>query len=262
MMAQRHPDPAAVHGICPRLTGALPSSRHLLLAAVPWTPLYAPAPQSALVPKQMDYWGNNQYGNCTVAEEAFAKACYQPEIFVPANVVIAWGAGNGFNNGATLTDPMDQMAKKGFVVGAQEYRDGPHQAVDYSNEAVLQAALSTGDGGSPAPVKLGMASGALPSGAGNQQGWYAIQAKTDHSEDHCTGLSGYGSADWLYQQLGMTKPSGVNFPSVCYLFYTWSTLGVVSHDWIMGCVGEAWVRSPTTLGVPPLPPPAPVDYYI
>ena len=41
----------------------------------------APA-QFAYVPKQLSMWGNDQYGDCVSAEEAFAKACYSPEIFI------------------------------------------------------------------------------------------------------------------------------------------------------------------------------------
>lgn len=256
-MPQRHPDPTAQHGQCARLTGLAPTPRYRLLSAVPFSPLYAAPEKFALVPQKLDYWGNNQYGDCVSAEEAFTKACYQPEIFISSDVVISWARRNGYLNGADLESVMQSMAKSGFVVGSQEYRDGGYAAVDYSNEPILQAALAQG------PVKLGMASGALPSGAGNNQGWYAIDAHSNHNEDHSTALSGYGPAEWLYQQLGLALPSGVHFPATCYLFFTWSTLGIVSHEWIMGCVGEAWIRNPATIGVPPLPAPiAPVDYFV
>ncbi len=198
-------------------------------------------------------WGNDQYGDCVTAEEGFAKACYSPEIFIDPAILISWAGKHGWLNGANLPPVMDAMAQSGFKVGSQLYNDGPYTTVDYSNEMALQSAIALG------PVKLGMAAGALPSGAGNNQGWYAIKAVPDNNEDHCTALSGYGPAAWLYQQLGVPLPSGVTWPTMCYLFYTWSTIGVVSHDWIMGCVGEAWVRNPTTVGVPPLTPPPVAD---
>lgn len=196
-------------------------------------------------------WGNDQYGDCVTAEEAFAKACHNPEVFIAAATVVAWASKHGYLNGANLTPVMDSMAKGGFAIGSQLYNDGPYTAVDYSNETTLQSAIVQGT------VKIGMASGALPQGAGNEQGWYAIKASPNSDEDHCTAFTGFGPAPYLFQQLGVQMPSGVSFPAMMYLFYTWSTIGLVSHEWVMGCVGETWVRTPTTIGVPPLPDPTP-----
>jgi hypothetical protein len=201
-------------------------------------------------------WGNDQYGDCVSAEEAFAKACYNPEIFLSASVVVAWAQRYGFRDGANLTDVMDQMIKQGFPgAGNQLYDDGPYSAVDYSNEVVLQSALDSG------PVKIGIDSSALPQGAGNQQGWVAVGGRPHQfqNEDHCVALAGYGSAQWLFQQLNVTLPSnaGITPTTPGYLLFTWSTIGFVDHAWIMSTVGEAWLRNPTTVGVPPLPGPTP-----
>jgi hypothetical protein len=234
------------------MTGAVPTPRCTLMAATPFVPLAAPPPQFAYVPAKLSYWGNNQYGDCVSAEEAWAKATNVPEIFIPDDTVISWARKGGYLDGADLTSVMDSMKSSGFQIGSQLYNDGGHATVDWSNEATLQAAIYEG------PVKLAMSSSALPSGAGNQQGWYALQKGRSGQSDHCTGLGGFGPADYLYKQLGVAMPSGVSFPPMCYLFFTWSTLGIVSHDWIMGCVDEAHVRNPTTVGVPPLPAPTPV----
>jgi hypothetical protein len=238
------------------LRGAIPTPRHKLAAAMPFSPLAlgleAPPPQCAYVPAKLDVWGNSTYGDCVSAEEAFAKACNVPEIFLSADVVISWARKHGFLNGADLVEVMDAVAKNGFVVGSQEYKDGGHQSVDFSNEPILQAALAEG------PVKIGIDAGALPSGAGNQQGWYAQGGRSMKNEDHCVGLAGYGPAEWLYGQLGVPTPSALPASKSGYLLFTWSTIGFVDHDWIMSTVGEAWVRNPTTVGVPPLPDPVPV----
>ncbi len=233
--------------------GARPTPRHKLLAAVPHLALVAPPPQCAYVPAKLDVWGNSTYGDCVSAEEAFAKACNVPEIFLSADVVIAWARKNGYLNGADLGEVMDAMAKGGFVVGGQTYDDGPHQGVDYSNETVLQSALSEG------PVKIGIDASALPQGAGNQQGWYSLAGRSMKNEDHCVGLGGYGPAEWLYGQLGVPCPTALSVSKAGYLLFTWSTLGFVDHDWLMSTCGEAWVRNPTTVGVPPLPVPAPLE---
>jgi hypothetical protein len=160
-------------------TGLIPTPRHRLAAASPFVPVFAPPPQFAIVPKQLDMWGNDQYGDCVTASEAFRKACFNPEIFIPTQTVISWASKHGVLNGADLPQVMDMMQSDGFVIGAQKYDDGPYTAVDYTNEAVLQAAIALG------PVNIGIDSSALPSGAGNVQGWHAWGGGTNRNEDHC-----------------------------------------------------------------------------
>ena len=77
------------------------------------------------------------------------------------------------------------------------------------------------------------------------------------SEDHCVGLWGYGPSAWLFRQLGVALPSPLTGTETGYLLYTWATIGFVDHAWIMSTVGEAWLRSPTTVGELPAPTPTP-----
>src|SRR6185437_13356489 len=220
------------------MRGALKSPRHKLLAAHPHTVIKAPPPQWAWIPQKLDMWGNDQYGDCVTAEEAFAKATYQPEIFIPTATVTAWASKHGVLNGADLSQVMDMMQNDGFVVGSQQYNDGKYSGVDYSNETVLQSAISQG------PVKIAIDANALPSGAGNNQGWYSLGHGNFPNTDHCVALCGYGPAGWLYQQLGVPLPSALSASQPGYLLYTWSTIGFVDHKWIMSTCVEAWVRNP------------------
>jgi hypothetical protein len=245
--------------VCPETgktfkTGSKPTSRSKLLAAIPFMPMAAAPSQIAYVPKYRSNFGNDRYGDCVTAEEGFAKSCalpgVQPEIQIPEQTVIDLARRNGDLNGADLGDVLDKLARKGFVVGGQEYRDGPKQGVDYENESVLQAAIAVG------PVKIAIAAGALPGGAGSRDGWFSLSARSRNT-DHCTALCGFGTAEWLYQQLGVPLPSGLAASTPGYLQYTWSTIGFVNHDWIMGTVEEAWIRTPCTIGIPPLTPPTP-----
>ncbi len=229
-------------------TGAAPTSRAKLLAAVPFFPLAAPPERVAYVPKYRSNYGNDRYGICVTAEEAFAKSCYDQ--IIPDDVVIPWARAHGVLNGASLDGVLEDMFEKGFQVGLQLYNDGRASGVDYSNETILQAAIASG------PVKIAIASGALPGGAGSRDGWFSLSTNNRRT-DHSTSLCGYGTADWLYQQLNVPLPSGLPASTFGYLQYTWSTIGFVSHKWIMGTVDEAWVRNPTTIGVPPLVPPPP-----
>jgi len=240
--------------------GARPSPRHVLCAAPSFRALAAPPAQVAYVPAKLDYWGNNQYGDCVTAEEAFAKACYgldgqgggkNNEIFIDTSTVVSWCRQHGYLNGADLGSVLGSMAKSGFQVGSQLYNDGPFHTVDYSNEATLQAALALG------PVKIAIDASVLPSGAGSRQGWVSTGNKGGRGTDHCVALAGYGPAQFLFDQLAVTLPSGLGATQPGYLLFTWSTIGFVDHDWILGTCAEAWIRNPTTVGVPPLTPPTP-----
>lgn len=240
--------------------GARPSPRHVLCGAPSFRPLAAPPAQVAWVPQKLDYWGNNQYGDCVTAEEAFAKACYgldgqgggkTNEIFIDTSTVVSWCRRNGYLNGADLGSVLQSMSQSGFSVGSQLYNDGAYHTVDYSNETTLQAALAQG------PVKIAIDASVLPSGAGSRQGWVAVGNKGGRGTDHCVSIAGYGPAQFLFDQLAVSLPSGVSANQPGYLLFTWSTIGFVDHAWIMGTCAEAWIRNPTTVGVPPLTPPTP-----
>lgn len=243
-------------------TGFIPSPPHKLLAAMPFMALRAAPPQFALVPKQLSFWGNQNYGCCVTSEEAFAKACYNPEVFIPEEVAVAWANAHGVLNGADPASVLDMMTRDGFVNGGQTYEDGGKLGVNYADEAALQSALSANG-----PVKIGIDHTALPANAGPPNGWWSTGSVKKSNPDHCISIAGYGPTDYLYQALGMTPPSGL--PSVGYLAFTWSSIGFVTHDWIMSTTVEAWVRNPTTIIVgnqpsptppTPIPPPAPSQY--
>jgi len=233
--------------------GATPTPRHKLLYAKPYRLVTAPT-QIAYVPAKLDMWGNDTYGDCVTAESAFALACYQPEIFIDTSVVVAWAKKNGFLNGADLGTVLDAMASNGFVVGGQQYDEGTKFGVDYSNESILQSAISQG------PVKIAIDANALPSGAGSEQGWEVTGGGKFGNTDHCVSLAGFGPVSYLYTQLSRPLPTVFvttpNLPG--YLLYTWATEGFVDYRWLMNTCTEAWVRNPTTVGVPPLPGPPPV----
>ncbi len=247
------PKPTPAPGKSRFKRGARLAPRHKLLATPAFKAKIAAPPQAALVPDQLDMWGNDSYGDCVSAEEAFGKACYQPEIFIPGSNVIEWADAHGFLNGADLPEVMDAMRGDGMKVGGQRYDDGGYAGVDYSDESVLKSALALG------PVKIAIDANALPGGAGNNQGWYATGGGNYPNTDHCVALCAYGPAKWLYEQLGVPLPAALKPDQQGYLLYTWSTIGFVDHAWIMGTTQEAYLRTPTTVGVPPLPGPTPPD---
>jgi hypothetical protein len=238
------------------MRGAIPTPKHKLLSAIPHVALVAPPSQFAVVPPKLNMEGNDQYGDCVSAEEAWAKAwwsvyCGLSELLPAESETIAFARQYGFLNGAMLTDVMDVMKSKGMQIGGQNYKDGGYSGVDFSNETTLQSALTVGC------VKIGIDANALPSGAGNQQGWYATKGGNFPNTDHCVGLGGYGSAGYLYDQLKVNLPSGLSSSTPGYILYTWATHGFVTHNWLMGTCTEAWVRNPTTVGQAPTPTPGP-----
>jgi hypothetical protein len=236
--------------------GLRPTPRHRLQAAAPHKIVRATPPQVIVVPTFLEMWLNDQYGDCVSAEEAFAKAAYavmngQPEIKITDATLMTFCNKYDLLNGANLPPVMDDMISDGFHQDGVTYTNGPYTGVDYSNEDILKNAISVG------PVKIGIDANALPSGAGNANGWYSSGGTPGefNNEDHCVSLCGYGPSAALFAALGVAVPSG--FPSSGYLLYTWSTIGVVDYAWIMSTVGEAWVRNPTTAGQGPPPPPPP-----
>lgn len=235
--------------------GARPSPRHRLLAAEPHVAAPAPA-QFAVVPPMLSMWGNADFGCCVTSEEAFARACYSvmsglPEVFVTEAEVIRWAKKYGYADGATLVEVMDTMAKDGLDANGVDYKTGPYKGVNYGDEATLQSALTAG------PVKIAIDADALPSGAGNEMGWFALSKGHFTNTDHCVSLSGYGRADYLYDQLKVSLPSGVSPSTPGRLLYTWKTIGFVTQDWLMGTCVEAWVRNPTSPQIVPAPSPSP-----
>lgn len=233
-------------------TGAMPTPDHQLAQA----PIFAvpglPPKHVAYVPKVRSYFGNNRYGVCVTSEEAFAKSCWiagvQPEIDIPESEVIRWARSHGVLNGAALGPVCDWMAQKGFQVDKQLYNDGAKSLVDFRDETVLKAAIACG------PVKVAIPARMLGSGAGSRDGWLALGGNSRGS-DHCVSLCGYGDAKWLYGELGVDLPAKLNPDTDGYLCYTWSTIGFVDSAWVKGNVREAWLRTPTTVGIPPIAPP-------
>lgn len=251
--------------------GMVKTPRYKLLAAPRFKATKAAPSQVLMLPKKLSMWGNDQYGDCVTAQECASKAAYSvycglPETFIPESTAITWARQNGFLNGADLQSVMDKMASLGIVADdGKTYKDGPYFSVNFSNEQELQSALADG------PINLGMDADALPSGAGNQSGWYAFGGTPGRftNEDHCCALFGFGPKDVVAKALGeaygVTVTLPASAPATVYLYFTWNTVGIVDHAWLMSTVGETYVRKPTTVGQsptptpnPPPPPPPPV----
>lgn len=239
----------------PLMRGAIPTPRHKLAAAVPFVPVVAPPTSYLWLPVTLEMWGNNEYGDCVTAEEAFAKACYSPEILISNQEAITWASQHGVLNGAVLSDVLEMMESSGFQQSGYIYDDGTHNSVDWTDAGTLEAAIAQG------PVKLGVAADQLEKAYTGKNGWFATGFTTDTNEDHCTSACGYGSIQWLAQQLGVTVPTTIDGTAPGYGLFTWSTVGIIDVPSMLAITSEAWLRTPTTIitqvGPQPRPRPRP-----
>jgi hypothetical protein len=225
--------------------GALPSPRSELAAAMPHVAATAVPPNVIRVPKQISMWGNDVHGDCVTAEEAFAKACHLPEIFISDNEVIKWATDHGVLEGANLVQVLKLMQKNGFSQGKKKlFDDGPYFSVNWTDSTTLQSAIAVG------PVKIGVAADQLQKAvedAGDKTGWFATGFHEDTNLDHCVSLGGYGTMAWLAEQLNVQVPSGVNGQDQGYALFTWDSIGIIDVPSMIAITGEAWLRNPTTV---------------
>jgi hypothetical protein len=224
--------------------GAIPTPRSALAGAVPYSVRVGAPPNSIVIPRQISMWGNDVHGDCVTAEEAFAKACNNPEIFISDEEVIAWATKHGVLEGANLGEVLTWMQNDGFVDTPFTYDDGPHFSVDWTNAATLQSAIVQG------PVKIGIAADQIETvyhAANGQTGWFATGFQQDNNEDHCTTLCGYGSISWLAQQLGVQVPAGITGTQPGYAMFTWNSIGIIDVPSMEAITHEAWLRQPTTV---------------
>jgi hypothetical protein len=191
-------------------------------------------------------WLNDVDGDCVAAEEAFAKACGNPgnpELFITDDTVLGWATRNNVLNGTYLTTVLDLMRSDGFRQGGVLYNDGPYTSVDWTNAAALQNAIWKG------PVKIGVAADQLQNAVPNppSNGWFASGFQQDSNEDHCVSLCGYGTIQWLADQLGVIPPMGMDATRPGYGLFTWKSVGIIDVPSMQAITGEAWLRTPTTV---------------
>jgi hypothetical protein len=224
--------------------GAIPSPRSDLAAARPHVSQTVPPPNVIRLPKKLSFWGNNEYGDCVTAEEAFAKSCHVPEIFIPDTEVITWATDHNVLNGAILSEVLKFMQSDGFPQNGKLADDGPYFSVDWTDARTLQSAISIG------PVKIGIAADQLEAAwrsTGGKSGWFATGFHADDDEDHCVSLCGYGSMAWLAKRLQVNVPSGLNGDDPGYALFTWDSIGIIDVPSMTAITHEAWLRNPTTV---------------
>ena len=254
------------------LTGALASPKNKAFSVPSFKVVSSIPTVFGVVPKQLDVWGNTTWGDCVSAEEAAAKAMYSnqcglPETFITADTITSWARQHGYLNGAVITEVMDTMISTGITSAGVNYKDGQYSSVDWTDSSLLSAAIYQG------PVKLGVAAGQLQKVYQPNNGWWGTGFHQNKNTDHCTNVCGYGTADALADLMKSTKPSSLNGGTICYLLFTWGSIGIIDEASLNAITDEAWLRNPTTVGqapapapiptpIPvPIPPPGPIPVY-
>ena len=227
--------------------GAIASPRFELAAAAPHIPLSNIPTTRLYLPKELSFWNNDKHGDCVTAEEAFAKACHEPEIYISPEEVEKWATAHGYYEGANLIDVLRAMQTGGFQQAGKTFNDGGPNSVNWTHAPTLQSAIYHG------PVKIGVAADQLETAYDANQGksgWFASGFKADPNEDHCVSLCGYGTISWLAAQLKATLPSGTDGTKPGYALFTWDSIGIIDVPSMIAITHEAWLRNPTTLIVP------------
>jgi hypothetical protein len=230
--------------------GAIRSTPAQIAAAPRFSPPPNGVPSTYIIrPPQLSIWGNDVHGDCVTAEEAFAKACHAPELFVSQEEVISWAQQNGVLESASFVQVMDLMQNSGLVVGADLYCDGPYSFVDFIESDHLRSAIVRG------PIKLAVASAQLLAEYWKQYsnpGWINLGFQHDGEIDHCISLCGFGTIGWLAGMLNFTLNPAVDKQLPAYAFFSWGRIGIMDQFTINAIAYEAWLRQPTTI-VRPIP---------
>ena len=231
------------------MTGCNPTPRNVLGAAhyvfrkavsVPPAP---PNFDGTGAVKDWDIAGNDRYGDCVTAEEANYKKCIGPatgavEVEIPASNVISWASAHGFLNGANLDDVLNAMEQDGLLdKDGAEHLDGTHGTIDWTNQEEFKSACSLFK-----CVKIAVSAGQLQAVVGNHSGWVLNGAYSDQNADHCVGIYGYGSVQFLADLCGVPAPAGIDLNAFAVLLYTWGTVGIVTWPSFLAITSEAWVR--------------------
>src|SRR5271169_2578159 len=124
--------------------GAIPTPRSVLASSRSFAAVVGAPPNYIVIPQKISMWGNDVHGDCVTAEEAFAKACNNPEVFISDTEVIAWATKHGVLEGANLPEVMTWMQNDGFPNGPFIYDDGSHNSVNWQDAGILQSAIAQG----------------------------------------------------------------------------------------------------------------------
>lgn len=226
-------------------TGEFPTPNYELASAEPYRE-GGRVPESFIAwPTAVASWGDAESGNASWAEEAFAKACAEPKIFIPPDVVRLTSRECGSSNFAAF------MQTRGFQMDGKAYLDGSFNSVNWTNPTALNGAIAN-----VGPVKIGVASTSLAPGERRQATfgtnvWAVCGLPAGQSENHYATLFGFGPLATLvdlFERHGVNVDLPPCMPAgLCYAMYILGSIGIIDRKSLINITGEAWVRNPTTV---------------
>ena len=220
----------------------LPSPNHELAAAPPYRCTQTPPESFIAWPARIGSWGNETSAGSSWSEEAFTKACSQPRVIIPDRDVLLAAQRCGSSNFAEF------MQKRGFEVNGRFLRDGPFNAVDWTNLTTLHGAVAHAG-----PVKVGLAGTDLKSGrmTPGVSGWAVCDLAPAEGGDECGSVFGYGPLKRLvaiFARHGVEVDLPPGMPAGdCYAIFVMGSVGIMDRESLLNITDEAWVRVPTTI---------------
>jgi hypothetical protein len=225
-------------------SGEFPSPNEELAAASPFKA--KPAPESFLVwPMSMGSWGAGDARASLWVEEAFAKACAEPRVFIPSEVALLAAAQCASSNFAEF------MQTRGFETNGTAYRDGPFNSLDWTDHAILKSAIHL-----HGPVKVGVGVADFQTNLHGRvtpgtSGWAMFGCGRSPRAEYCASLCGYGSLAELVGLFGQHQVRVDVAPGMpagpCYALFIWDSIGIIDQLSMLNITGEAWVRTPVTV---------------
>jgi hypothetical protein len=199
-------------------------------------------PQFLWNPSQISNWGCDKYPLAVVAEEAFAKACYKPEIFITDATVVTWATKNNVLYGGDIGPVLSLMMQDGFHQDGKIYCNGSFSQVNWNDEQALQSAIFQG------PVKAGIDPTSIQPFVGTgKKGWIATGLAATAIPNVCASLCGYGNVGNLAARLGAAVPSNIDKNMQAYAIFFMNSIGIIDAQSMKNIVGQAWLRTPTTV---------------
>jgi len=226
-------------------SGRFPSPNQELAVAEPYKSAGAPPKSFLALPVRIAPWEQENLNNSAWAEEAFAKACAAPKIFISPTLVLQAARECGSSNFAEF------MQTRGFQMDGRAYLDGRFYSVGWTDEEALNSAIAN-----VGPVKIGVSSANLVSGAQGgvtpgTSGWAVYGIPPSEPASYCASLCGYGALAALvdlFERKGVNVSLPLGMPSgLCYAMFVRSSVGIIDQRSLMDITGEAWLRNPATV---------------
>lgn len=221
--------------------GAWPSPRSALSAATPYRIAGETSGNYIKIPHSMPSWTCASLLESAVAEEVFAKAC--DGIFIADETANDWISEHVFRPDDLILQVLETMAANGFKQDGHIYCDGPPSQVDWTDVGTLTEAVRKW-----VPLKIVISASQLEHvTTAGKNGWFATGLPQIRGELECGSLCGFGSIQWLAENLGTEVLHPSDPIALGYAMFARGSIGIVDAGSLANITIQAWSRRPTTV---------------